>query len=398
MKSELPPSLALVLCLLFALPSVMAQTPSSYDSTVRSGNAQLQAGHDERALSSAQLAIKMNSRRWEAHALAGGALMNLKRYEEAADELSEAIARAPVEKQPVLRDLRKQSLLAEAGAPSHETQTAAPAPLSTPTTQAEIVLWKSIESSSSADDFEAYLRQYPHGAFYPLATAHLEALEWTRLGNSQDLYGLEAFLKRFPDGMHASLVHDRIRALEGKVIACNAHDTGTPTTDADALGVALGCIQKAVQNHAAFSYSETREAQANQGIGPTQVTEEFRDFQADATACELRYTMVGSRVHDKSAQSPTRNFARTIALSTVTNVSVRPLDDLVRELMIRASAGRRPESLAKWGPKLDPPVFAVAGQVDDKDGSVALLTFLDKDVADTVSVAVSWAASLCKSR
>ena len=41
--------------------------------------------------------------------------MNLKRYEEAADQLSQAIQHAPDSKQPGLRDLRKQCLLAESG-------------------------------------------------------------------------------------------------------------------------------------------------------------------------------------------------------------------------------------------------------------------------------------------
>ena len=36
-------------------------------------------------------------------------------------------------------------------------------------TQAEIVLWKSIESANSPADFQAYLSQYPDGAFTVLA-------------------------------------------------------------------------------------------------------------------------------------------------------------------------------------------------------------------------------------
>jgi hypothetical protein len=36
-------------------------------------------------MASGEAAIKMNADRWEGYALAGGALMNLKRYEEAAE-------------------------------------------------------------------------------------------------------------------------------------------------------------------------------------------------------------------------------------------------------------------------------------------------------------------------
>jgi tetratricopeptide (TPR) repeat protein len=145
-----------------------AQTVSNYDSLVQKGKTQLQADSADLALASSEEAIKMNADRWEGFALAGGALMNLKRYEDAADKLSDAIRRAPEAKQATLRDLRRQCLLAESGA--------SPAAKETPpatTTQAEIVLWKSIENGSNLADFQSYLDQYPHGAFVVLARRHL---------------------------------------------------------------------------------------------------------------------------------------------------------------------------------------------------------------------------------
>jgi len=93
-----------------------AQTGQDYDVLVQQGNAQLQAGSNDLALSTANSAVKLNADRWEAYALAGGALMNLKRYEEAVDNFGKAIERAPEAKQQGLRGLRKQCLLAEAGA------------------------------------------------------------------------------------------------------------------------------------------------------------------------------------------------------------------------------------------------------------------------------------------
>jgi len=157
--------------LLFSVAA--AQTISDYDSLVQKGKTQLQAGSADLALASAEASIKTNADRWEGYALAGGALMNLKRYEEAADKFSRAIDQAPEAKQTALRDLRRQCLLAESGA-SPAAKEAAPAT----TSQAEIVLWKSIENSSNPDDFEAYLKQYPKGAFAPLATARLSKLSW----------------------------------------------------------------------------------------------------------------------------------------------------------------------------------------------------------------------------
>jgi cyclophilin family peptidyl-prolyl cis-trans isomerase len=144
---------------------------SNYDELVQRGKDELQAGHPDQAVTSGQGAIKLSRERWEGYALVGGALMNLKRYEEAADSLSEAIKRAPEPKQPPLRDLRRQCLLAETGSPG----VASMPPPATTTSQAEIVLWKSIENSTNSEDFSTYLAQYPQGAFAGLAQRHLKA-------------------------------------------------------------------------------------------------------------------------------------------------------------------------------------------------------------------------------
>ena len=149
------------------------QTAPDYDAAVQKGKSQLQAASANLALAASEEAIKMNADRWEAYALAGGALMNLKRYEEAADKLSKAIERAPEAKQTTLRDLRRQCLLSESGvspAAKEPTQEAT-------TSQTEIVLWKTIENSSNPHDFEAYLKQYPNGAFVALAKTRLEDAE-----------------------------------------------------------------------------------------------------------------------------------------------------------------------------------------------------------------------------
>jgi tetratricopeptide (TPR) repeat protein len=159
----------------FALVALLASssysaTPGapSYDELVQQGKGQLQSGHPDQAAASGKAAIKMSMERWEGYALVGGALINEKRYEEAADTLSKAIERAPESKQPALRDLRRQCLLADTGTPA-ATSTAAPA---TSTTQAEIVLWKSIENSANPADYQSYLDQYPQGAFAGLARQH----------------------------------------------------------------------------------------------------------------------------------------------------------------------------------------------------------------------------------
>jgi hypothetical protein len=159
------------LFLALTIGSVRSAEPpaSGYDALIQQGKSLLQAGSAEQAAAAGKAAIKMSTERWEGYALVGGALMNLKRYEEAADTLSKAIERAPESKQPALRDLRRQCLLAESGSPA-VANTPVPA---TATSQAEIVLWKSIENSTNPVDFQSYLDQYPQGAFAVLARRHL---------------------------------------------------------------------------------------------------------------------------------------------------------------------------------------------------------------------------------
>jgi hypothetical protein len=161
-----------VTCALF-VSIALAQTTSDYDALVQKGKTQLQAGSADLALASGEGAIKINADRWEAYALVGGALMNLKRYEEAADKFSKAIEKAPEAKQAALRDLRRQCLLSESGGSPAPKETV---PAAT-TSQAEIVLWKTIEHSSNPADFEAYLTKYPTGAFGVLAQQRMEELK-----------------------------------------------------------------------------------------------------------------------------------------------------------------------------------------------------------------------------
>jgi type II secretory pathway component HofQ len=150
-------------------PCASAQSSSNFDTLIQEGNTQLQAKRADQALAFGEAAIKISAKRWDGYALAGGALMNLERYEEAVDTLSKAIERAPESKQATLRELRRQCLLAESRSPAVAST---PAPATT-TSQAEIVLWKSIENSRNGADFQTYLEEYPQGAFAALARRHL---------------------------------------------------------------------------------------------------------------------------------------------------------------------------------------------------------------------------------
>jgi tetratricopeptide (TPR) repeat protein len=136
-------SLSLALALIAVAPYSGGQAAPGYDALITQGNALLQAGNADQALKSGEAATKAGADRWEGYSLAGGALLNLKRYEDAADALSKAIERAPESKQPALRALRRECLLAESGYPpstntSPTANTSAPAAGSMPTTTGEV--------------------------------------------------------------------------------------------------------------------------------------------------------------------------------------------------------------------------------------------------------------------
>jgi tetratricopeptide (TPR) repeat protein len=125
-------------CVVLALlAGAGAHAAPDYDAFIAQGNALLQSGNAGQALSSGESAIKISADRWEGYALAGSALLNLKRYEPAADALSKAIERAPESKQPALRDLRRQCLLAESGYPSVANTGGPAAPAAEPDAQVQ---------------------------------------------------------------------------------------------------------------------------------------------------------------------------------------------------------------------------------------------------------------------
>jgi hypothetical protein len=203
-----------------------AESPGSgYDALIQQGKSQLQAGSAERAAASGKAAIKMSGERWEGYALVGGALMNLKRYEDAADALTNAIGRAPADKKLALRELRKQCLVAEAGitVPERKLSNA------TAVTQQEIVLWKSIESSGNPQDFRLYLQQYPRGAYAPLANQRLDRLKEEDFARqvleSKDLESIEKYLDEYPAGAHIA----EVRALFPKTLFAMMSDM--PSSD-----------------------------------------------------------------------------------------------------------------------------------------------------------------------
>ncbi len=209
-----------VLVAIVGAVNAMAQGAAGYEALIQQGKAQLQAGSADQSLSTAEQAIKLDAKNWEGYALAGGALMNLKRYDQAITRFGDAMERAPQDKQAGLSELRKQCFAAEAGGSAPTTAPSAPAESSpTPeatTTQAEIVLWKSIENSTNAGDFQSYLGQYPNGAFTALARHRLDELNWNSIQNSSNPADFQSYLAQFPQGEFAALATARLSSVSAR--------------------------------------------------------------------------------------------------------------------------------------------------------------------------------------
>ncbi len=186
------------------------QSLSGYEALIQQGKAQLQAGHADEALATGEQAIKLDARNWEGYALAGGALMNLKRYDEAINRLTDAIERAPQDKQAGLSGLRRQCFAAESGNPPPSSASApAAASSSAPeatTTQAEIVLWKTIENSTNPEDFQTYLNQYPNGAFAAMAQRRLNETKQQAEASAEDAKAQQAAAAWQKTGLEAAKV------------------------------------------------------------------------------------------------------------------------------------------------------------------------------------------------
>jgi adenylate cyclase len=95
----------------------------------------------------------------------------------------------------------------------------------------EIEFWDSIKNSTRADEYEAYLEQYPAGSFVTLARVRLEAIReeaggmrdpqdreielsfWESVRESENPALVEAYLQKYPKGEFSSLAEIRVREL-----------------------------------------------------------------------------------------------------------------------------------------------------------------------------------------
>ncbi len=103
---------------------------------------------------------------------AASAYSSQSRFEAAATMLQAALVRAPEARKALIIDALNETRRALAAPPMPSPPTGG----SAAPTQAEIVLWKTIEKSTSPADFSGYLAVYPNGLYAPLAKARLDAM------------------------------------------------------------------------------------------------------------------------------------------------------------------------------------------------------------------------------
>ena len=95
----------------------------------------------------------------------------------------------------------------------------------------EIEFWDSIKNSTVANEYEAYLEQYPEGSFVALARVRLEAIKqdavsmrdphdreielsfWEFVRESDNLTLIRAYLEKYPNGEFKALAQIRINEL-----------------------------------------------------------------------------------------------------------------------------------------------------------------------------------------
>ncbi len=152
---------------------------AGYDALVARARTLIAERRPQEAVTVSEQAIALNERRWEAYVTAASGYSAQHLYDDTIGMLQTALAHAPDEKKQAIReaisDARRQLAAQSNPNPAFSPQSspqAAPAI----TTQAEAVLWKSIENSTRAEDYQGYLSKYPDGTFAPVATARLDAI------------------------------------------------------------------------------------------------------------------------------------------------------------------------------------------------------------------------------
>ena len=179
-----------------------AKAAQEYDEAIVRARALLKDDKKREALAAVEQAIALNDKRWEAYVVAASAYASQQLFDDAVGMLQSALTRAPEDRKPLIRDAlaeTRRALLSPLPQPAMPGSATPPAVVPT---QAEIVLWKTIENTTKPEDLQGYLKAYPNGTFAPIATARLvkmqDELEWRAAEATHDSNAVKTFVDTHP--------------------------------------------------------------------------------------------------------------------------------------------------------------------------------------------------------
>jgi tetratricopeptide (TPR) repeat protein len=230
--------LIVLVCFVAALIPAFGQVPKSsvtYEALISKSRTFIVEKQPQEAVKVSEEAMSMNDKRWEAYVTAASAYSAQQLYDDTVSMLQTALARAPEDKKPAIRSAISEARQQLAAQASPKPSVSAPSSGQVPpaaTTQAEAVLWRAIENSTRAEDYQGYLSKYPDGTFAPAAKARLDAITnkqadeaaQQKRAKESSLEGagwqgtvgqLDATLK-FKDGQNCQLIIVRQRGLDNK--------------------------------------------------------------------------------------------------------------------------------------------------------------------------------------
>jgi hypothetical protein len=160
--------------------AVLARGADTYDSLISQAEQALNAKRYSAVLSVSERAIALEPNRYEAYVYAAKGYDAQRMWDDEIGMLQTGLPWAPQDKKQLVRDAlfecRKQLVAQSVSTPAPAVRPPGDAP-QTAATQAEVVLWKTIENSNKPEDYQAYLARYGNGAFAPLATARFDAIQ-----------------------------------------------------------------------------------------------------------------------------------------------------------------------------------------------------------------------------
>ena len=246
--------------------------------------------------------------------------------------------------------------------PTTTVATAAPAAPAAPAiAPAEVALWSAVKDSQFAADYQAYLDAYPAGVYAPLAKARIARLEagaesraavqgsaaelafWQAIKDSAEAADYQAYLSQFPEGAFAALATLRL-ATFGQAAAEAERKSAEEAARREATRLAAEAEAKRVAaEEAAHVAAEeakrkeaaeeaaraTAEAEAKRKASERQAAEEAARKRAERKAAEAEAKRLA--VEEAKRQEAARKAAEAQVAAAQRQARERALWDTIKD-------------------------------------------------------------------